>query len=148
MVLVAGVALHVGVVGQGCDVVVLTGGPGCVQYLESDEISPSGHRAWYPEARGVGRSGGVPHTMERAIADLEGIREAVSIDKWIVVGHSWGSDLAVRYAVERPDSVVGVVGIAGKGPHRDRTSSEAYEAGKGRESVVEHRLGSGGALSH
>lgn len=67
-------ALHVGVTGHGPDVVVLTGGPGCVQYLERDEISPLGHRAWYPEPRGVGRSGGGPHTMEEAIHDLESIR--------------------------------------------------------------------------
>ncbi|NUT07503.1 MAG: alpha/beta hydrolase [Hamadaea sp.] len=123
-------ALHVGVTGQGPDVVVLTGGPGCVQYLEQNEIAPLHHRAWYPEPRGVGRSGGGPHGMERAIADLEGIRAAVGIDAWIVVGHSWGCDLAVRYAVEHPEVVTAVVGIAGRGPQRDRTWSQAYEAGK------------------
>lgn len=77
---VEGVGLHVGVTGQGPDLLVLTGGPGCVQYLERDEISPTGHRAWYPEPRGVGRSGGGSHTMERAIADLEAIREAVGLE--------------------------------------------------------------------
>ncbi|ONI75648.1 hydrolase [Kribbella sp. ALI-6-A] len=133
---VDGVALHVGVTGQGRDVLVLTGGPGCVQYLEQDEISPAGHRAWYPEPRGVGRSGGGPHSMERAIADLEGIRAAVGVDRWIVLGHSWGSDLAVRYAVEHPEAVTGVVGVAGRGPQRDRSWSEAYEAGKASEPVV------------
>ena len=134
---VDGVSLHVGVTGQGPDVVVLTGGPGCVQYLERDEISPPDHRAWYPEPRGVGRSGGGPHTMERAIADLEAIRAAVGVDHWIALGHSWGSDLAVRYAVEHPESVTAAVGIAGKGPHRDRTWSEAYEAGKAGEQAID-----------
>jgi len=105
LIQVEGVALHVGVTGQGSDLVVLTGGPGCVQYLERDEISPPAHRAWYPEPRGVGRSGGGPHTMERAIADLEGIREVVGVGSWMVMGHSWGCDLAVRYAVEHPESV-------------------------------------------
>jgi proline iminopeptidase len=33
--------------------------------------------------------------------------------------------------------VVAVVGIAGRGPQRDRTWSEAYEAGVGTEPVVE-----------
>jgi proline iminopeptidase len=134
---IADVGLHVGVTGDGPDVLVLSGGPGCVQYLESDEISPAGYRAWYPEPRGVGRSGGGPHTMERAIADLEGLREAVGVDRWIVVGHSWGSDLAVRYAVEHPGAVEGVVGIAGRGPQRDRTWSTAYEAGKAAQPVVD-----------
>jgi proline iminopeptidase len=137
MVQVDDVALHVGVTGDGPDLVVLTGGPGCVQYLERDEISPPEHRAWYPEPRGVGRSGGGPHTMERALADLEGIREAVGVRRWIVLGHSWGCDLAVRYAVEHPQAVTAVVGIAGRGPQRDRSWSEAYEAGTAGEPVVD-----------
>jgi proline iminopeptidase len=132
-----GTTLHVGVTGQGPDVLVLTGGPGCVQYLERDDISPSGHRAWYPEPRGVGRSAGGPHTMERAIADLEGIREAAGVGRWIVVGHSWGCDLGVRYAVEHPGTVTALVGIAGRGPQRDRTWFEAYDAGKAREPLVD-----------
>jgi proline iminopeptidase len=136
VVQVGGVRLHVGVTGQGRDVVVLTGGPGCVQYLERDEISIPDHRVWYPEPRGVGRSGGEPHTMEQAIADLEGIRAAVGVDRWIVVGHSWGCDLGVRYAVEHPEAVTGLVGIAGRGPQRDRTWSQAYEAGRASEPVV------------
>lgn len=131
------VALHVGVAGHGPDLLVLTGGPGCVQYLEREDISPPGHRAWYPEARGVGRSGGGPHTMERAIADLEEIRTALEVGPWVVLGHSWGCDLAVRYAVEHPDAVRAVVGVAGRGPQRDRTWSEAYEAGQSAEPVVD-----------
>jgi proline iminopeptidase len=121
-------------VGPGGPVVA---GGGCVQYLERDELAPRGHRAWYPAPRGVGRSGGGPHTMAEAIADLEGIRAAVGVGEWIVVGHSWGCDLGVRYAVEHPEAVAAVVGIAGRGPQRDRTWSEAYETGKLTEPVVE-----------
>jgi proline iminopeptidase len=137
MIPVRTAALHVGVTGHGPDVVVLTGGPGCVQYLERDDLAPRGYRAWYPEPRGVGRSGGGPHTMQEAIADLEEIRTAVGVRTWIVVGHSWGCDLGVRYAVEHPNAVAALVGIAGRGPQRDRTWSEAYEAGKPTQPVVE-----------
>lgn len=137
---VDGVALHVGVTGEGPDVVVLTGGPGCVQYLEQDSISPPGYRAWYPEPRGVGRSMGGPHTMERAIDDLEGLRRAVNVESWTVLGHSWGCDLAVRYAMEHSDAVRAVIGIAGRGFQRDRVWSEEYEAGQAREPVVEIAL--------
>jgi len=34
------------------------------------------------------------------------------------------------------DAVTAVVGIASRGPHRDRTWSEAYEAGKATEPAV------------
>lgn len=75
--------------------------------------------------------------MERAISDLEGIREAVGVSEWIVMGHSWGCDLAVRYAVEHPETVAAVVGIAGRGPQRDGTWSAACEAGKALEPVID-----------
>jgi proline iminopeptidase len=51
-----GTQLHVGVAGSGPDVVVLSGGPGCVQYLEDDQIAPVGFRAWYPEPGGCQRT--------------------------------------------------------------------------------------------
>lgn len=129
--------LHVGVTGNGQDVLVLTGGPGCVQYLENDEIAPRGFRAWYVEPRGVGRSEGGPHTMGQAVTDLEGIRVSLDLESWIVVGHSWGSDLAVRYTVEHPTSVTAVIGIAGRGPQRDAIWSRDYEAGQTSEPFVD-----------
>jgi proline iminopeptidase len=73
--------------------------------------------------------------MEQAIADLEGIREAVGVGTWIVIGHSWGCDLGVRYAVEHPDAVAALVGIAGTGPQRDRTWDEAVKTGKAEPDV-------------
>ena len=136
MVDVEGVGLHVGVTGSGPDVVVLTGGPGCVQYLERVDLAVPGHRCWYPEPRGVGRSGGGAHDMERAIADLEAVRRAAGVEAWTVLGHSWGSDLGIRYALDHPEVVTRVVGVAGRGPQRDRTWSEAYEAGKPSEPEV------------
>ena len=75
--------------------------------------------------------------MERALADLEAIRGQADVQRWIVLGHSWGSDLAVRYAVEHPEAVSAVVGVAGKGHHSDRTWSAVYEAGRSSEPPVE-----------
>lgn len=128
-----GVRLHVGGSGSGVDVVMLSGGPGCVQYLEQERLVPGGVRAWFPEPRGVGRSGGGAHTMARAVEDLESIRVTLGIDDWVVLGHSWGCDLAVRYALDHPTSVSRVIGIAGHGLHKDRTWSQQYEELKGTE---------------
>lgn len=123
-------SLHLGVVGEGPDVVVLSGGPGCVNYLEDDALAPAGVRAWFPEPRGVGRSGGGAHDLGQAVADLETIRRAAGVASWTVLGHSFGSDLAVRYALDHPDHVQSVVGIAGHGLHQDRTWSRAYSLGR------------------
>jgi proline iminopeptidase len=121
-------SLHLGVVGEGPDVVVLSGGPGCVNYLEDDALAPRGTRAWFPEPRGVGRSGGGPHDLAQAVADLEIMRINVGVHSWVVLGHSFGSDLAVRYALDHPEHVAAVVGIAGHGLHKDRTWSEVYSS--------------------
>jgi proline iminopeptidase len=129
--------LHVGVTGSGPDVLVLSGGPGCVHYLESEAIAPRGTRAWYPEPRGVGRSGGGPHGLSRAVADLEAVRRAAGVNSWVVLGHSWGADLAVRYALDHPSRVRSVVAVAGHGLHKDRTWSQAYESLKDTEPRID-----------
>lgn len=125
-----GVMLHVSACGTGPDVVVLSGGPGCVHYMAREDIAPKGFRCWFPDPRGVSESGGGPHAMTRAISDLEDIRRAVGTESWIVLGHSWGLDLAVRYAQDHPQSMRAVVGVAGHGLHGDRGWSAAYEAGQ------------------
>ncbi|MEU5154043.1 alpha/beta hydrolase [Glycomyces sp. NPDC021274] len=129
--------LHVGVTGSGPDVLVLSGGPGCVHYLEDDAIAPRGMRAWYPEPRGVGRSDGGPHTIAQAIADLEAVRRAAGVDEWVVLGHSWGADLAVRYALDHPTRVRSVVAVAAHGLHKDRSWSEIYESLKDTQPKVD-----------
>nr|WP_238147947.1 alpha/beta fold hydrolase [Kytococcus sedentarius] len=43
------------------------------------------------------------------VADMEVLREHLGIERWIVNGVSWGSTLALAYAVTHPDRVLGVV---------------------------------------
>lgn len=105
----------------------LSGGPGCVNYLASERLAPAHLRSWFPDPRGVGRSTGGPHDLSQAVADLETIRDAAGIQQWVVVGHSFGSDLAVRYALDHPDRVTSVLGVAGHGLHKDRSWSRVYE---------------------
>lgn len=70
------------------------------------------------EQRGCGRSS--PHVSDPAvslaandtvhlIADMEALREHLGIDAWILNGVSWGSTLALAYAIEHPDRVLGIV---------------------------------------
>lgn len=70
------------------------------------------------EQRGCGRSR--PHVSDPAvslaandtahlIADMEALREHLDIDAWILNGVSWGSTLALAYAIEHPDRVAGIV---------------------------------------
>ena len=106
----------------GRPVLVLHGGPG--------SGSRPGWRQWFdPEVfrivqldqRNSGRS--VPHASEPAvdlstnttahlIADLEQLREHVGIDRWLVLGLSWGTTLGLAYAEKHPDRVTGLVLIS------------------------------------
>ncbi len=43
------------------------------------------------------------------VADLERIRAALEIERWLVVGGSWGSLLALAYAETHPERVTGLV---------------------------------------
>ena len=74
--------------------------------------------------------------MARAVADLEDIRRAPGVARWVVLGHWWGSDLAVRYALDHADRAAAVVGIAGHGLHKDRSWSEIYEAQRYAEEAI------------
>lgn len=39
------------------------------------------------------------------VADLEAVREALGLPRWAVLGHSFGSRIALRYATTHPDRV-------------------------------------------
>lgn len=95
---------------KGKPVVFVHGGPG-------SSIDP-GHRRYFdPQAyrivlfdqRGAGKSR--PHaslnnnTTWHLVSDMERLREKMGIEKWQVFGGSWGSTLALSYAIKHPDRV-------------------------------------------
>ena len=47
--------------------------------------------------------------VERFVAELEAIRAALGVERWHVVGHSWGSAIALEYAVRHPEHVASTV---------------------------------------
>jgi proline iminopeptidase len=72
------------------------------------------------DQRGCGRStGGGPFTVEQAVDDLDQLRAALGFDRWALVGHSWGAELAIRYAARHTDRVTAVAYLAGVGAGND-----------------------------
>lgn len=47
--------------------------------------------------------------VERFVAELEAIRQKLGVEKWHLVGHSWGSTIALEYSAAHPDRVVSTV---------------------------------------
>lgn len=99
---------------EGVPVIVLHGGPGggCSPGMRRF-FDPHHYRAVLFDQRGCGRS--TPNasvennTTWDLVADIERIREALGVDKWIVFGGSWGATLALVYAQTHPDRVRALV---------------------------------------
>lgn len=95
---------------NGVPVVVLHGGPGsgCTP-MQRRFFNPDIYRVVLFDQRGCKRS--LPpgcidsNTTQDLIIDLEALRVELGISKWMVFGGSWGSTLALAYALEQPDSI-------------------------------------------
>ncbi len=106
--------LYVESVGTGLPVVFLHGGPGSGCRPEQRGLfDPTRFRTTFFDQRGAGRSrpyrGLAANTTDHLIADIEAIRVAQGVERWIVVGGSWGATLAIAYAERHPERVAGLV---------------------------------------
>jgi len=99
---------------DGIPALFLHGGPGSgSQHAHRALFDPNRFRAILLDQRGAGRSH--PHlaleanTTPHLVGDLERIREHFGIERWLIVGGSWGSTLALAYAQAYPARVMGLV---------------------------------------
>lgn len=115
---------------NGVPVLYLHGGPG-------GSLGKGGYRKRHDPAlfwtigidqRGCGKSTPtvqddldhlVDNTTATLIADIEIIRQHLGIQQWIVTGISWGSTLALAYALAHTDRVLGIALMAVTTTNRD-----------------------------
>src|SRR5262249_48749508 len=100
---------------DGKPAVVLHGGPGSgANPSWADVFNPAVYRVVLVDQRGCGRSTPnaaesvgalVANTPQHLIGDLELLRAHLAIDRWLVMGASWGSVLGLAYAQTHPPSV-------------------------------------------
>ena len=107
---VNGVTLYTRRIGAGPLVVVLHGGPGAHHdYLlpQYDRLA-KGRELFYYDQRGGGQSP-VPREeplgWREHVADLDGIRESLGLERITLLGYSWGGLLALLYMLEHPGAV-------------------------------------------
>jgi len=99
---------------DGYPIVLLHGGPGsgCHDYVY-EPFDLQRFRVIAPDQRGAGNS--TPkgcleeNNTSSLVGDLERIREHLGVEKWMVVGGSWGALLALVYAESFPRRVSGLV---------------------------------------
>lgn len=108
---VDGADLYVRELGTGRPIIILHGGPDFDhRYLlpEMDRLADS-YRLIYYDQRGRGRSAAHGRASDVSLAsdlaDLDAIRKHFHLDKVILLGHSWGTVLALEYALRHPGHV-------------------------------------------
>jgi len=99
---------------QGVPVIFLHGGPGSgCSPKHRQFFDPKICRAVLFDQRGCGRSAAehllFKNDTAHLIHDMERLRKHLNIDKWLVVGGSWGGGLALAYACQHPESFSGAV---------------------------------------
>jgi proline iminopeptidase len=113
-----GTELWTAVSGTGSPVVCLHGGPGLWDYLAPlAALLDDTFTVVRFDQRGCGRSTGHdgPFTIAQAADDMDQVREALGFSRWAVAGHSWGAELALRYAARHPARTAAVAYVAGVG---------------------------------
>ena len=98
----------------GLPIVFLHGGPGSGCSPRHRQLfDASRYRVIFFDQRGCGRSlprGSVQaNTSAHLVADIEKLREHLGIERWLVVGGSWGAGLALAYAAAHPAACFGLV---------------------------------------
>ncbi|KXB50310.1 prolyl aminopeptidase [Corynebacterium sp. MC-04] len=108
---------------EGIPAVFIHGGPGGgTSAKEARFFNPDKYRIILIDQRGCGRS--TPHladpdtnidaelsvnTTSELIGDIEAIREALGIEKWVVFGGSWGSTLSLAYTQAHPERTLAII---------------------------------------
>lgn len=121
-----GFAVRVRESGQGEPILCLHGGPGMSSgyfFPDPDVWGPglralaAEHRVVAYDQRGCGGSGAPdveqPLALSRHVDDVESVRAALGLERPIVLAHSFGSVLAILFALQHPDRLSRLIVLGG-----------------------------------
>jgi proline-specific peptidase len=128
--------------GAGLPLFVLHGGPGLDHTMFGDALDPLGDRCrlLFVDQRAQGRSGPAPTdtwTIQRMAADVAALAAALELDRYAVLGHSFGAMVAVQHAVDFSGQPVAT--IVSSGVPSERFLMEFVEGNLKRFEPVELR---------
>ena len=111
-----GVNLYVRTAGTGIPCLFIHGGPGLTSYIfeatpAAQLIEQSLHMIYFDQ-RGSGRSSSAPdsnYSMKRMEKDIEELRAFLKINKWSLIGHSFGGLIMTAYAKDYPERINSMV---------------------------------------
>lgn len=95
-------------------IIFLHGGPGsCCKDKHKNSFNPQSQRVIFFDQRGAGRS--TPYgmlknnTTDDLVKDIIQIADKLEVDKFVLTGGSWGSCLALTFAIRHPKRVAALV---------------------------------------
>jgi len=108
--------IHYKIIGKGEPLLIINGGPG----MNSSGFEglanklASGNEVILYDQRGTGGSklsvlDSTTINMKLMIGDIESLRQYMHIEKWIILGHSFGGMLASYYAVLHPEHIKKII---------------------------------------
>lgn len=102
--------------GSGTPIIVVHGGPGLDQgYFKPQLLQlAENNRLIFYDQRGSGESlvtklDEEHLNFETFVADIETLRKSLGLDKFVLLGHSWGGILAMQYAIAHQDHLLALI---------------------------------------
>jgi pimeloyl-ACP methyl ester carboxylesterase len=134
------VSLFVEAIGRGYPLLLMHGGPGADHWtmLPFRRLSDQFTVVFY-DHRCNGRSVGAPvesMTFENLTADADALRASLGFERWAVLGHSFGGQVALEYALRYPDRISHLILLdtaADSRWARENAPKVVLERGYGRE---------------
>jgi proline iminopeptidase len=99
---------------DGLPVLFLHGGPGAGSASTHRRyFDPGRYRIVLFDQRGAGRSVPLAETLHNTtyhlVQDIEKLRAALGVERWVIFGGSWGSALGLAYGRAHPDRCLGFI---------------------------------------
>lgn len=117
--------------GEGPLIILMHGWPelGFSYRHQIGPLADAGFTVAAPDMRGFGRSlkpsDPSAYTIDASADDMAAIANGLGVDRWIAVGHDWGSPVAWRCALRFPEQVAAVFSLSV--PHRTAAEISAHE---------------------
>lgn len=122
--------LHYRTFGKGKPLLIINGGPGMnsdgFTYI-AQELAKFNYQTITYDQRGTGTSkletiNAKTITMDLMVQDMENLRTHLKIEKWAILGHSFGGILATYYATKHPEHIEKLIMSSSGGINMEFTS--------------------------
>lgn len=107
------------VIGSGEPLLWIEGGPGYPAQLGLPDCELLAHRfnCYLVDSPGLGQSTRPAdprgYRYDEVVRFFDDVRAALGVDRWTLMGHSWGGLIALAYAAAAPESVTRVIVVDG-----------------------------------